>query len=41
MNGIVEADKMYFLESFKGIRHLPRSVRKRGGKAVKRGAAKE
>ncbi len=41
MNGIVEADETYFLESFKGQRHLPRSARKRGGKAVKKGASKE
>jgi transposase-like protein len=41
MNGIVEADETYFLESFKGQRHFPRSPRKRGGKAVKRGTSKE
>ena len=41
MNGIVEADETYFLESFKGQRHLPRPSRKRGGKAVKRGTSKE
>ncbi len=40
MNGIVEADEMYFLES-KGQRHLPRIARKRGGKAAKRGTSKE
>ena len=28
--GIVEADETYFLESFKGQRHLPRLPRKRG-----------
>jgi len=41
MNGIVEVDETYFLESFKGQRHLPRSARKRGGKAVKKGTSKE
>lgn len=41
MNGIVEADETYFLESFKGQRHLPRPSRKRGGKAAKRGTSKE
>lgn len=41
MNGIVEADEAYFLESFKGQRRLPRSARKRGGKAVKKGTSKE
>lgn len=41
MNGIVEADKTYFLESFKGQHRLPRSARKRGGKAVKKGTSKE
>lgn len=41
MNGIVEADETYFLESFKGQRHLSRSPRKRGGKAAKRGTSKE
>lgn len=41
MNGIVEADEMYFLESFKGQRHLTRAARKRGGKAAKRGTSKE
>ena len=30
INGIVEADEMYFLESFKGQRHLPRAACKRG-----------
>ena len=41
MSGIVEADETYFLESFKGQRHLPRPPRKRGGKAAKRGTSKE
>jgi transposase-like protein len=39
--GIVEADETYFLESFKGSRHLPRAPRKRGGKAKKRGLSIE
>jgi len=39
--GIVEADETYFLESFKGSRHLPRTPRKRGGKAKKRGLSLE
>ncbi len=41
MNGIVEADETYFLESFKGQRRLPRVPRNRGGKAAKRGTSKE
>ncbi len=41
LHGIVEADETYFLESFKGRRNLPRSVRKRGGKAAKRGLSDE
>jgi len=41
MNGIVEADETYFLESFKGQRRLPRPARKRGSKAVKKGTSKE
>jgi transposase-like protein len=41
MDGIVEADETYFLESFKGSRELPRPARKRGGKASKRGLSKE
>jgi transposase-like protein len=41
MNGIVEADETYFLESFKGQRRLRRASRKRGGKAAKRGTSKE
>jgi hypothetical protein len=41
LHGIVEADETYFLESFKGSRHLPRPPRKRGGKAAKRGLSKE
>lgn len=35
--GIVEADETFFLESFKGQRHLPRAPRYRGGFASKRG----
>lgn len=35
--GIVEADETFFLESFKGQRHLPRPPRHRGGVARKRG----
>ena len=41
LQGIVEADETYFLESFKGSRSLPRSPRKRGGKAKKRGLSHE
>ena len=41
LNGIVEADETYFLESFKGSRHLSRAPRKRGGKAKKRGLSAE
>ena len=41
LHGIVEADETYFLESYKGSRHLPRLPRKRGGKATKRGLSKE
>jgi len=41
MSGIVEADEMFFLESFKGQRHLHRIARKRGGKAIKRGTSAE
>jgi transposase-like protein len=40
-NGIVEADETFFLESYKGSRHLPRAPRKRGGKAKKRGISSE
>lgn len=40
--GIAEADDTYFLESFKGKRKgMPRAVRKRGGKASKRGLSDE
>jgi len=41
MDGIVEVDETYFLESFKGSRNLPRPARKRGGKATKRGLSQE
>jgi transposase-like protein len=41
MNGIVEADEVYFLQSYKGQRRLPRLARKRGSKAAKRGISKE
>jgi transposase-like protein len=41
MSGIVEADETFFLESFKGKRHLSRIARKRGGKAAKRGTSAE
>ena len=41
MSGIAEADETFFLESFKGQRHLLRIARKRGGKAVKRGTSAE
>ena len=40
--GIAETDETYFLESFKGQRNgLPRSARKRGGHAAKRGTSAE
>lgn len=39
--GIVEADETFFLESFKGLRHLPRPARHRGGVAGKRGLSAE
>jgi hypothetical protein len=35
--GIVEADETFFLESFKGQRHLPRPARRRGGVGRTRG----
>lgn len=41
MSGIVEADETFFLESFKGKRHLSRIARKRGGRAAKRGTSAE
>lgn len=39
--GIVEADETFFLESFKGQRHLPWPARHRGGVAGKRGLSTE
>jgi transposase-like protein len=36
-SGIVEADETFFLESFKGQRHLPRAPRQRGGVSATRG----
>lgn len=42
LNGIVEADETFILESFKGKRGgLKRAARKRGGKAAKRGLSSE
>ena len=41
MDGIVEADETYFLESYKGSRSMPRESRKRGGKAKKHGLSAE
>jgi transposase-like protein len=42
LQGIVEADETFFLESFKGRRSgLERSPRKRGGKAARRGLSRE
>jgi transposase-like protein len=42
LSGIVEADETFILESFKGKRGgLPRSARKRGGTARKRGLSAE
>jgi transposase-like protein len=42
LDGIVEADETFVLESFKGRRgKLPRPARKRGGKAAKNGLSKE
>lgn len=41
LHTIVEADETYFLESFKGRRHLPRPARHRGGCAAKRGLSAE
>jgi len=37
-SGIVEADETFFLESFKGLRKVPRPPRKRGGVSKMRGA---
>jgi len=41
LQGIVEMDETYFLESHKGERHLEREARKRGGKATQRGISSE
>ena len=41
LDGVVEADETYFLESQKGSRKLKRKARKRGGKAEKRGLSHE
>lgn len=41
LNGIVEADETFFLESFKGQKDLPRPARKRGGKAAQPGTSAE
>lgn len=41
LEGIVEADETFFLESHKGERDLERKSRKRGGKASQRGLSKE
>lgn len=38
-SGIVEADETFFLESFKGQRHLPRPARRRGGVGRNRGTS--
>lgn len=35
--GIVEVDETFFLQSFKGQRHLPRPARRRGGAGATRG----
>jgi transposase-like protein len=42
LNGIVEGDETFILESFKGKRSdMPRKSRKRGGKSAKRGLSAE
>lgn len=41
LDGVVEADETYVLESRKGSRKLGRKPRKRGGKAAKRGLSDE
>ena len=41
LQGVIEADETFFLESFKGKRKLPRPARSRGGKAAKRGLSAE
>jgi len=41
LQGIVEADEMFLLESHKGAKHLTRKPRQRGGVAGKRGISAE
>jgi transposase-like protein len=41
LEGVVEADETYVLESQKGSRHLCRPARRRGGVATKRGLSNE
>ncbi len=41
LQGIVEADEMFFLESLKGQKELPRPARERGGKAQHPGTSGE
>jgi transposase-like protein len=41
LDGVVEADETYILESKKGSRKLTRKPRKRGGRATKRGLSDE
>ena len=41
LNGIVEADETFLLESQKGSRRLDRPPRRRGGRAAKRGISSE
>jgi hypothetical protein len=41
LNGIVEADETFLLESQKGLRTLDRPPRRRGGRAAKRGMSSE
>lgn len=40
LHGITEADELYFLESMKGARKLPRPARRRGGAADQKGTSK-
>ena len=41
LEGIVEADETFFLESHKGDHHLERTARQRGGKASQRGLSSQ
>lgn len=41
LDGIVEADETFMLESQKGSRHLDRPARRRGGVATRRGISRE